>query len=483
MKSRQKGFIFPILVIIILIAGLLVGLNLVQQQQIFKPKAAGGEPSECTQANRPIIEQSCAECISKARPGLLQAIQQMRNINCNLPMMMNLWCNGEANRGEGFETYNTSPGATRQCIETMTGACYQDCKGTILNSTDRCEVVAEDFPQGPLEANTDYNFTICAIYSNAREGWNHSSLRRDGLLQQNVSIGPGAGKCGGLKSVWKFNSGSPGMHNLQYSVNDTSIYQRVVSLDPTQKLEKRLKRDSKGEAYPKEQSVDEVPRYIARSVCLIKEYEVKGSSTGQQTYNSCQQNIGSQTPDLGNECTSCIALKKPGLTYEIISNNASRFAGCSTREAINYWCNGGFGDIAKSQCLSTVQECGNVCSDKINLRSAQILQGAQLLDLSISPNPLKLGDKLTIKGQITSGKIHVRLFPNDEGPVVGVEPKLDPFTESVEFDSNKIPQKDSLNKPVTFVTVRFQGQTFDDKDLNGKAGLPNVVEDLRLDIQ
>lgn len=496
MKSRQKGLISPILVIIILIAGLLVGLNLVHKQQIFKPKAVEGEPPECRQTDKPIIEQSCAECISKTRPGLLQAIQQMRNINCNLPMMMNLWCNGESKRdeqwkvdrlsgertflgyGDGFKTYNTSPGATRQCIETMAGACYQECKNTVLNNTAKCEVKAEDFPQGQLEPNTDYTFTICNVFSEAEEEWNHVSLRRDGLIQQNVSIGPGAGKCGGLKSVWKFNSGGSGKHNLQYSVNDTAIYQRVVGEDPKDESAIAKRRRQAGET-----RIAEVPRYMPRSVCLIKEYEVKGAASVQQSYNSCQQNIGSQTPDLGNECASCIALKKPGLTYEIISKNTNLFAGCSTRESINYWCNGGFGDIAKSQCLSTVQECGNVCSEKINLRSAQVLQGAQLQNISISPNPLKLGDKLTINGQITSGKIHVRLFPNDEGPAVGVEPKLDAFTEVIEFDSNKIPQKDSQNRPVTFVTVRFQGQTFDDKDLNGKGGLPNVVQDLRLDIQ
>lgn len=497
MSKLEKGYFSPILIIIILAVGIFFTVDLAQKQQIFKPKAAEGEPPECRQTDKPIIEQSCAECISRTRPGLLQAIQQQRAINCNLPMMMNLWCNGESKRdeqwkvdrltgertflgyGDGFKTYNTSPGATRQCTETMTGACYQECKNTVLNTTAKCEVKAEDFPQGQLEPNTDYTFTICNVYSEAEEEWNHVSLRRDGLLQQNVSIGPGAGKCGGLKSVWKFNSGGAGKHNLQYSVNDTAIYQRVVGVDPKDQSKIAEARRRAGET-----QVNEAPRYMPRSVCLIKEYEVKGGTAGQQQpYNSCQQDIGLQTPDLGSNCTTCIAIKKPGLIYEIISKNSQLFAGCSNRESINYWCNGGFGDIAKSQCLATVQECSSVCSEKIDLKSAQILQNAQLKDLTISPNPLKLGDKLTIKGQITGGKIHVRLFPNDEGPVVGVEPKLDAFTKSVEFDSNKIPAKDSLNRTVTFVTVRFQGQTFDDKDLNGKAGLPNVVADLRLEIQ
>lgn len=85
---NQKGVIAHILLIIILVAGLIAGVYLVQHPQIFRPKAGGGSPIigalemkdsnggdiHCDGANPPVCETSTQDIIIKIKD--LDALQK-----------------------------------------------------------------------------------------------------------------------------------------------------------------------------------------------------------------------------------------------------------------------------------------------------------------------------------------------------------------------------------------------------------------------
>lgn len=78
---------------------------------------------------------------------------------------------------------------------------------------------------------------------------------------------------------------------------------------------------------------------------------------------TCSNNIGKQSPDAGDACVSCISTQRPGLSKAIYNLNPPLFVNCSDRELINYWCNGGISEEANGQCASDkAGPCVSVCS-------------------------------------------------------------------------------------------------------------------------
>lgn len=108
--------------------------------------------------------------------------------------------------------------------------------------------------------------------------------------------------------------------------------------------------------------------------------------------NTCSNNIGSQTPDLGVECASCIASNNRGITGAIRDLNSNLFTSCSDREVINYWCNGGVSSDGVNQCNSSkngacASKCGGSSSSGNPLPAAQNLQAKCLFEGDNLVNP------------------------------------------------------------------------------------------------
>ncbi len=68
-----------------------------------------------------------------------------------------------------------------------------------------------------------------------------------------------------------------------------------------------------------------------------------------------------QSPDLGKDCTTCIANNEPNLTSTIRSFDHTKFDGCSPQQIVNYWCNGGVSQGAIANCNAEKAKC-SACS-------------------------------------------------------------------------------------------------------------------------
>ncbi|MBI2020723.1 hypothetical protein HYS94_04935 [Candidatus Daviesbacteria bacterium] len=90
-----------------------------------------------------------------------------------------------------------------------------------------------------------------------------------------------------------------------------------------------------------------------------------GSDVKITPQDTCVNEIDYQSPDWGSECIKCIAQNRPPLVDDIRKQNPDLFTGCSDRELINYWCNGGIkGGEAESQCKDDrLGVCASACGE------------------------------------------------------------------------------------------------------------------------
>jgi hypothetical protein len=399
-EFASKKNVAGLLVLGIAVLSIPIGVELVQTQQTLRSQAAAPTGCDAFKISKPAFTNTCASCLAKQRPGLIDAIKQQHPYaaQCDQQALMHLWCNGGgqiactgkdpggntkgqeiARDGDtwgctqGKNSYNTSPAATRQCIDTMSGVCFEECKQTIYDKNiGTCTAVAEGFPQQPLDPYTTYEFNFCRTHWTDSLPQEHTSFRRDSALMAVINPAAPVGRCGQFTMKVRLDSGGPGLHSLQLATGDTSLYEHPPGGQPL------------GQSNQPSSINNNAPFYTPRAVCTDIVYEVKGKETllpeGQNKigYNSCAYNIGGQQNDMGTDCALCLESKRPGLSGDILNLNFPLFRACSIRELANKWCS----DVNPTACSQLKSQCGTVC-------------GVSNPTISVTPTPGGSGGTLT----------------------------------------------------------------------------------------